>query len=517
MLQKLFESICMAALIVLAGCAGSARLSSVEHGTQKPEKLDTTTQNIRPSFQSETSQGPSIDSMKSMLGDTLHSELDFSQAFAQGDTVKKISDTNIENPVVSPGIPVRQPQEIPVAGAVRLRSIIVPTTMVRVALQRNIPRAIVYFLDSVNVLLNNSRKKNTLRGRISVTSMRANRYIPQVLIEAAGSVRFTAALPCTLMARSSQNYFDLGEQSYRGSIIIVSEKEGRFSLINYCNVEDYLRGVISLEIGKLADDALEAVKAQAVAARTYTYKRISEKQRALYDMAATIEDQVYGGVNAEYRMSDKAVLLTRDLVITYGDSLIYAYYHSTCGGTTANIEDVWKQRSRPYLRSVRDSDGRGTAYCSISGAFGWEERWDTRRVSWLVRRFSQETFPQLPAVRGDIEKISIGDRFACGRVATCFIQTAAGSYEYGGDKIRYIFRRDAENFPILRSAHFQIVKVGKDEVIFSGQGNGHGVGLCQMGAIGRAHAGQKFDAIIRAYYQGTVIALVCSAKKAEMR
>jgi stage II sporulation protein D len=88
------------------------------------------------------------------------------------------------------------------------------------------------------------------------------------------------------------------------------------------------------------------------------------------------------------------------------------------------------------------------------------------------------------------------------------VKTNSGTYTYGGDKIRFLFRRNLSGHPILRSSRFKIVKANSKQIVLEGRGYGHGVGMCQMGALGRAWAGQSFEEILNAYYTGTTIATV---------
>jgi stage II sporulation protein D len=186
------------------------------------------------------------------------------------------------------------------------------------------------------------------------------------------------------------------------------------------DVENYLRGVVPLEVGRGSDEVMEAVKAQAVAARTYTYRKMQENAGSPFDCSATVSDQVYGGVTAESELCNRAIHVTDGEVMVYHDSLIYAYYHSTCGGRTANIEDVWNKSVVAYLRSVDDGDG---PYCSQSGSFTWEEEWPMPQFSFIVNKYSREAFPQNPC-RGEMRDISIRSKFRCGRIRELCIRTS---------------------------------------------------------------------------------------------
>jgi SpoIID/LytB domain len=374
----------------------------------------------------------------------------------------------------------------------------VPSRFLRVALRQNAKRA--QFSSSGQVDISSGGTfHGSERGTIAVEMAGSGDKISG---ESQNGGKWECALPCTLLSKNELNIIQYDGSWYRGSMFLVAAQRGSFIVVNYVNVEDYLRGVVPLEIGHCKPDEVEAVKAQAVAARTYTYKKVLEKQGMDFDLLPTISDQAYGGVGAENSVCNEAINNTVDQVIVCRDSLIYAYYHSTCGGKTANIEDVWENKQPlSYLRSIDDADEKGTAFCAISGSFLWEESWSFPHLSTIVNRYSRETFPQRPAA-GSIIAITIDSRFACGRTHECTIKTSAGSYRYGGDKIRFILRRDQNGFPVLRSALITDVSKTSGSMVFKGRGYGHGVGMCQFGAIGRARAGQSYEQILKTYYTG---------------
>ena len=426
--------------------------------------------------------------------------MDFSLAFV--DTVDEGALAEPKTPSLSEITSRRIPE--PVRG----KPVLVPSTMVRVALHQNVSRITVYSLATVNVHAGRKSRTASCRGRIAVSNPSRNGKNPGVMLEAPAMGKLEVFLPCTLLAKSADNYFELNDHSYRGSLILIAGRNGTFTVVNYCDVEDYLRGVVPLEIGRRSKEEFEALKAQAVAARTYTYKKILNKYSSPYDLVATVEDQVYGGVNAEYPLSDRAIQLTKGIVLAYADSLIYAYYHSTCGGVTAAIEDVWNKASTPYLCSIKDVNTRGEAYCSTSKYFTWQESWKTSTLASILWRYTDKDSPNHFNIKGKISKIVIAERFTCGRISVCRVVSNLGIYEYGGDRIRFVFRRNLKGYPILRSSNFEVLNVDSKEVLLKGRGYGHGVGMCQMGAIGRACAGQSFGEILDAYYTGSSVAAV---------
>ena len=365
---------------------------------------------------------------------------------------------------------------------------------VRVALLRNITQITFYSVSKLGI---SSLNDYSFKGRIVF------RIRGQQVWMTTENKNHIITLPCTLKSKSEYNYIDIGDKSYRGDIILTMEKNGRFSVINSLPVEEYLRGVVPLEIGKRPESEAEALKAQAVAARTYTYKRIEERKNHFFDLTCTVSDQVYGGVHVEYRESDLAIKLTENLIMAYGDSLVHAYYHSTCGGKTANIEDVWDKQPYNYLRSVRDTDSTGNAYCRISRYFTWKEKWSKWDFNTIVFRHLKNSFPQ-NNIGGKITVFKIESQFADGRVNMCTFGGPGWTQKTGGDKIRFILRRNISDNAILRSANFKITAL-KDVISVEGRGYGHGVGMCQMGAIGRARAGQEFEQILKSYYTGISI------------
>ena len=118
------------------------------------------------------------------------------------------------------------------------------------------------------------------------------------------------------------------------------------------SIDDYLRGVVPREMGPKIYDNLDALKAQAVAARTYTLKNLGEFAQEGYDICATPRCQVYGGMTSEHPLSDRAVLETSAEVLLYDGAYAEALYSSTCGGHTENVDVVFPRKANSYLRGV---------------------------------------------------------------------------------------------------------------------------------------------------------------------
>ncbi|MCL2283156.1 MAG: SpoIID/LytB domain-containing protein [Fibromonadales bacterium] len=289
-----------------------------------------------------------------------------------------------------------------------------------------------------------------------------------------------------------------GNKEYRGSFAVLSTDSG-LAIINVVHIEDYLKGLVPHEIGKLKRDGIEALKAQAVAARTYAYKHIGSRKAQGFDIYADTRDQVYNGKIGEDSIANEAILATTGLVIKYNGSLTEAYYHSTCGGKTESAE-VWGQESKPYLVSVSDS-ANGRAYCELSSLMKWEETFSKEELVYLFQKNAISARADKTFSFSKIEQIIIKEKFPGGRVKRLVVFTDNGSFEVFGDRARRLFAREGK---ILPSLLFSIAPKGNSFVV-TGGGYGHGIGMCQMGARARAVAGQGFEEILKAYYNGISI------------
>lgn len=377
----------------------------------------------------------------------------------------------------------------------------VTSDTVRIALERNSPHPVFYSSEPFSIYDGRS-EPGVLRGKIEFRKTLQDNC---VLVNDGHSYR--VSLPCTLYT-SETGQIEFNQSRYRGYMIVTNgENIRRLQIINVLGVEQYLRGVVPLEIGRRDTSFIEALKAQAVAARTYTYKRIFDRSSFDYDMLSTVADQVYGGASVEYGICDQAIAATKNCIMVYGDTIIEAYYHSTCGGKTANIEDVWNRSPKAYLRSVNDTDSGGVPYCLGSSSYNWEETWSSFQLSTILHK-SASPRPRGEVLLGPLEQISVKNRFTCGRVGECILKSRTNQIRLRGDEIRFVFRRSVPGNPILKSARFTIKEFSSSRLVLSGSGYGHGVGMCQFGALGRASAGKSFSEILYAYYPGVTLQTV---------
>ena len=296
---------------------------------------------------------------------------------------------------------------------------------------------------------------------------------------------------------------------YRGSLQLRPGRNGQVTVVNVLPMEDYLLGVVPQEIGKLEPGMLEAAKAQAVAARTYAVARRDRRQGLGFNFYADVQDQVYGGIAAENEEVTRAVRATEGEILVYDGKPIDAYYHSTCAGQTAAIEEVWNERPIPYLTSVVDVDPRtGEAYDRTSSRFRWTVRWTGAEMTRILNKTLADSLPRGVNTIGTLRDMRVIDRTPSGRVRAMRIETSSGNYTVGKDRIRWILLTPAG--AVLNSSKFD-VEVAKGangavtEVVAEGGGWGHGIGMCQVGAKNRAVAGQSYQEILKTYYTGAEI------------
>jgi stage II sporulation protein D len=294
-------------------------------------------------------------------------------------------------------------------------------------------------------------------------------------------------------------------KSYRGVGEVLRDRTG-LTLVNRLGMESYLLGVVSAEMGRRSRVEYAALRAQAVVSRTYALKHLRRWRADGFDLYGTVADQAYGGVAAETAEGRAAVSETRGRVLTYDGGLVEAFYFSTCGGRTAEGYEVFRGAVRPYLRSVSDLNESGTAYCSISPRYRWREEWSGDALRATLQRNLPPVAGAVSAPIGTVTDIRVTQRSASGRVEQLSIGLGGAEVRVDGHaRIRQVLRPPSGQ--LLRSTAFSLMATGAGRnvtsLVIDGAGAGHGVGLCQWGAVGRARAGQDYQRILAAYYPGT--------------
>ena len=248
--------------------------------------------------------------------------------------------------------------------------------------------------------------------------------------------------------------------------------------------EDYVVGVLAGEMP--VNFELEALKAQAVAARTYVMKKMSDNKNEDYDIVDTVQNQVYiSDQELQDKWKDKyqerinkvktAVLETKGEYLSYNGKVIEAFFFSTSVGKTENSEDVFKQ-ALPYLRSVDST---------------WDE--EVSPVFNDSKEYSlQEFYERLNLKYSDKIKVEVLNTTSTGRIKNIKINNK----KFTGSEVYKNLN--------LRSTFFEINQIGSN-VVINTKGYGHGVGMSQYGALAMAKKGYKYDEILKYYYQNIQI------------
>ncbi|MFC2103503.1 SpoIID/LytB domain-containing protein [Bacteroidota bacterium] len=289
-------------------------------------------------------------------------------------------------------------------------------------------------------------------------------------------------------------FIDYNNKSFKGSLRIV----GFGNYIDIINIENYLKGVISKEmpLGEGMEN-YEALKAFAISARTYTISKMNNSA-GLFDIYADTRDQVYGGNTAEDFISSKAVEETQNMILYYNGEPAKVYYHSTCGGVSEDALNVFPQSKADYLISVKDGND---PFCNISPRFKWKEEYSEQEF--ITKLFNAGLISDKSY---KLSGVSIKSKFKSGRVNDLEIILVGdnGSTELHlyGNEIRSVLRTPRKNLT-LWSTLFTIKILSNGNIVLDGRGYGHGVGLCQWGAISQSQRGINFEQIIKHYYPGT--------------
>ncbi len=280
------------------------------------------------------------------------------------------------------------------------------------------------------------------------------------------------------------------KDSFRGAIEITPSAKGLL-LVNQVDLEEYMLGVVACEMPSEFD--VEALKAQAVAARTYAWANRNKHRKEGFDLCDSTHCQMYSGVDRETERTTKAVRDTKDLVALHHGKLICALYSADCGGITESGD-------KPYLCSVSDKpDDDGPDYCDRSG-HAWTLTWTLSELEALLE-------PRLPKLQG-LKSITVSKADECGRAVEVKIEADKGSVRLSGQKLRSVI-----GVNVLLSTAFTIKKDG-EKVTVDGRGYGHGIGLCQFGANGLAKSdqGYSFERILKHYYHDIEIKPLSSSQ-----
>ena len=316
------------------------------------------------------------------------------------------------------------------------------------------------------------------------------------------------------------HYFEVNKKQYRGNIDIhLTHGKTGLTIVNTLPIEQYLDGVIASEMP--SSWHLEALKAQTVAARTYALYNLNKHQGDDYDVCATTDCQVYGGLGSESPQVSKAVDETAGQVIMNQGKVIPAYFHSSSGGYTENSENVWGTY-QPYLRGTIDYDQKSPQY-------KWEKKLTVSELQAAMNKAGY-TIGNIKAIELaplTDKPMSNPERGVSGRVKVIQFIGSTSSAKLTGEQLRKILDLKSTLFDVAVSAPnllpirgqslntdkkgvHQMSGKSNETIVISGFGWGHGLGLSQWGAKAMAEQGPQgdttyFKEILKHYYQGTTI------------
>ncbi|WP_196595367.1 SpoIID/LytB domain-containing protein [Pectinatus frisingensis] len=319
---------------------------------------------------------------------------------------------------------------------------------------------------------------------------------------------------------------EVNNKAYRGKILIKKMDNG-MTVINDLPLEQYLYSVVPEEMP--SSWPIEALKAQAVAARSYAIYSMNRHEAEGYDVCALTHCQVYGGSNVENEIAAKAVDATRGQVLLYDHKPIFAAFHASSGGSTENSEDVWGTFI-PYLRSVTDYDQNSPDY-------HWMVQFTPADLSQLLSQYGYNI--------GTLQSITLSDfnsgqsdRSVGGAVKEVVFSGSQNTVELTGSKVRSILGLKSTKFAIgvfvplpkkidvaiarnsgynksidvnlpdyqvpkmmTGSKNIHLITDSNEEIIkVEGYGSGHRVGMSQWGAKALAEQGYDYQSILYTYY-----------------
>lgn len=324
---------------------------------------------------------------------------------------------------------------------------------------------------------------------------------------AADSLRFRPLKPGARTIVSSRA--GLGRRGVYPGALVLSAVSGSLRVVEQVELESYVGGVVAAEMPK--GFPLEAMKAQAIAARSYALFHLGDHEDRGADLCAQVHCQAYAGSPAPGSAPVRAARETAGQVLAWRGLLVDALYHSACGGATAPAWEVRQGKLLPYLSGDDDHEweGAGSPYCRQGHEAGWQRRFPHQQAERLIAANLGAVLGEPGLRAGRLRSLRVAERNGP-RVEWLEAETSTGVYRVRGDAIRWLFGSGRADGRGLRSTVFTLAvetdRRGRPQAyVLRGVGHGHGIGLCQWGARGRAESGESAAEILAAYYPGTSV------------
>lgn len=275
---------------------------------------------------------------------------------------------------------------------------------------------------------------------------------------------------------TGKGFVYIGDRWYRGRTLVIPTEKG-LTAVNWVELDEYLYSVIGGEMDSRWPQ--EALKAQAIAARTYAlFEREKQRSNPIFDLGDSPDKwQIYKGVSSESPSTYAAVDSTAGQILTYKNSIILSVFHACSGGHTENVEDVWGN-SLPYLRAVQDYD-QNISECN-----------------WVRNFSSAEISQRIPEV-GNVKEMLPESLSPYGSVKVLRIVGDKGIKVLKGEDVRTALK--------LKSTRFRVTKAADGSFVLQGLGFGHALGMSQWGAYNLAMRGANHLQILGHYYPGVAL------------
>lgn len=317
--------------------------------------------------------------------------------------------------------------------------------------------------------------------------------------------RFTKDDAVNFNSKEDRGFFSYQGKRYNGDLMISQKSEHSMTIINRLDLEKYLQSVVPAEMPSTNSAYYEALKAQAICARTYAIKKMEERKSKLFDVYDDHRDQVYGGLKSQSVLASNAVKETRGDVIMFTDELADIFYHSTSGGMLESAENVWPNYKQPYLQSRQDALGKAFTD-ENSPYFRWS---DTLTINDLDTIFNHRfNRSYLSKIVQDTTKLifetKVLKRTSSGRIDEMQVSYGDTSFTLQGYEIRKFFTSpQGQGLP---STLFTVSSISDSLLVINGGGFGHGVGMSQFGAMNMSEKGFKYyDILVNKYFIGTYL------------
>ncbi len=304
------------------------------------------------------------------------------------------------------------------------------------------------------------------------------------IVPAAGGIQIGRAVynQSHLKLATENQYFDINGKQFHGDVEITKTPSGKLNVINEVQMEDYLKGVLPWEVSEKW--RMEALKAQAVVARTFAIFKILERAGQTHILTSDVLSQVYAGKSVEKLKTNRAVDATRGEVLLFRKQIFPAFFHAHCGGQTTQADYVWRIQPNPVL------NGTICLYCKGSKYDRWESSVSLDKIEAKIRARGFTISP--------IRTILFSDYDPSGRARKVIIEHTKGTLTLDANDFRLFVGPD-----LIRSTKATVDVTRHQKAEFSGQGWGHGVGMCQWGSKAQAELGRSYQEILAFYYPGS--------------